>query len=50
MNARELKVRDWVLYEGDYYPITNSSDDVITITNENNFEIFSASNLETKTE
>ena len=46
MNARELKVRDWVLYEGDYYPITNSSDDVIPITNENNFEIFSVRNLE----
>ena len=47
MKARELKVGDWVSYKGDYYPITDSSDDdVITITNENNFEIFSASNLE----
>lgn len=47
MTSKELRVGNLVSYKGEYYPITDSSDDdVITITNENNFEIFSASNLE----
>lgn len=46
MTSKELKVGDWVSYKGENYPITDSSDDeVVTITNENNYEMLFASKL-----
>lgn len=39
MTSKELKVGDWVSYKGDNYLITDSSDDdMVTITNEDNFD------------
>lgn len=47
MTSKELKVGNWVSYKGDIYPITDSSDnEVVTITNENDFEMLFASKLE----
>lgn len=46
MKSKELKVGNWVSYKDENYLITDSSDDsIVSITNENNYELLSAEEL-----
>lgn len=47
MTSKELKVRDWVSYKGNNYLITDTSDNnIVSITNPNNYELLDAKELE----